>query len=126
MQSLTYIEIEVPNWVETSPPGPATLWRFAKPAQYLPRNVDCIPSIIGVEYHPAVISLCEKLGQRATLTIRLRDHRHIMNGESFVSGTFWGKWRGRYGTRLRGVPVTWRTGVVGQALEDMDTLHFIL
>jgi hypothetical protein len=54
------------------------------------------------------------------------DHRHTMNGEPFGQGTFWGKWRARYGQKLRGCPVRLIRGVVGQALESMAVRHFFI
>ena len=86
-------------------------WRFAVPTEYLPRDIEAVPSITGISYNPAVISLGENLGQRATLTTNLKDHRHVMNGEDFNTGTFWGKWRGRYGQRLRARAVQVDTGL---------------
>jgi hypothetical protein len=101
-------------------------FRFAQPTDYLPSDIDVIPSIASISYTPSRISLGENLGERATLTIAFRDHRHIMNGESFDSGTFWGKWRARYGQRLRGRPIRWIQGLLGQTLAEMETRHFII
>lgn len=100
--------------------------RFAKPTDYLPRDIDAIPSIVDVNYTPSVISLGQNLGERATLTITFQDHRHIFNGESFNSGTFWGKWRARYGQKLRGRSVRWIQGLLGQTLAEMETRHFVI
>jgi len=126
IQSLTYIEIETQPWLDTSPPADPVTWRFAQATAALPRSIEAIPSLVGVEFSPAIVSLGENLGQRATLTVRLTDHRHRFGAEPFDAGTFWGKWRARYGTRLRGRPLRWITGAVGQALEDMTTWHFVI
>jgi hypothetical protein len=101
-------------------------WRFAVPTDYLPRNVDCIPSVSAISLTPLTMSLGQDLGQRATLTITLKDHRHIMDGEPFDQGTFWGKWRARFGQKLRGRKVRWINGLEGQALESMPTRHFFI
>ena len=63
-----------------------------------------------------MISLGKDLGQRASLTVTFKDHKHVMDGESFESGTFWGKFRARYGQKLRGSPIRLIRGVLGQAL----------
>jgi len=125
MKSLTYIEIDVDEFVEASP-QPETTFRFAKPVDYLPSSIEAIPSIKSVSYSPARISLGENLGERASLTITFTDHKHIFNGEDFDSGTFFGKWRARYGTRLRGKSLRWITGLDTQTLAQMDTNHFVI
>ncbi len=125
MRSLTYIELDVPSFVETSPET-ITTWRFALPADYLPQDIDAIPSIESVEFDPAKISLGKDLGIRASLRVTLKDHRHIMAGEPYGQGTFFGKWRARYGVRLRGRSIRLIRGFVGQALEDMDTRHYVI
>lgn len=125
MKSLTYVEIDVPAFAKASPVVDA-IYRFAQPTDYLPGDIDAIPSIISVAYTPSRISLGENLGERATLTVTFRDHRHIMNGENFGSGTFWGKWRARYGQRLRGRPIRWIQGLLGQSLAAMETRHFVV
>lgn len=121
-----YIEIETPAWEVSSPMGPDVIWRFTKPTEGTPRDIDAIPSLSSISFTPATISLGENLGTRATLTAAFRDHRHIMAGEDFGAGTFWGKWRGRYGQRLRGRPLRWIRGVEGQSLDQMETWHFII
>jgi hypothetical protein len=101
-------------------------FRFAEPTDYLPAEFDAIPNIASVRYDAAMISLGENLGQRASLTVTFRDHKHVMDGESFDSGTFWGKWRARYGQKLRGRPITLIRGVAGQSLEDMERRFFFV
>lgn len=125
MKSLSYIEIDVPDFADTSPLLEVT-YRFTEQSDYLPKSIDAIPSIKSISYTPSRISLGENLGERATLTVTFMDHRHILNGESFSSGTFWGKWRARYGQKLRGRPIRWIQGLLGQTLEQMETRHFVI
>ncbi|WP_439363076.1 hypothetical protein ACNJYD_19805 [Bradyrhizobium sp. DASA03005] len=111
--------------------------RFAKPAEYLPREIECIPSILSVEFSPATVSLGKNLGQRASLTITFRDHPHSDTGQGYdkyrteraydpySQGTYWGKFRARQ-PFLRGRSLRWKIGVVGQNLPDMETRHFVI
>ncbi len=120
--------------------APVTL-RFAVPTSYLPQNIECIPDIKTIQFDPAVISLGQNLGQRATLTVSFSDHRHSDTGAGFdkylndspssrpynpyTQGTFWGKFRARQ-PFLRGRPLRWITGNIDQALADMETRHYII
>lgn len=111
--------------------------RYAKPTEYLPSEIDCIPSILSVDFSPAIVSLGVNLGQRATLTVTFIDHPHSDTGEGYdkylsertydpyLQGTYWGKFRARQ-PFLRGRELRWITGVLGDDLSDMDTLHFIV
>jgi hypothetical protein len=124
-KSLTYIEIDIPTFVSESPEAIQT-WRFAMPTGYLPADIDAIPLIDSVSFTPARISLGKDLGERASLRISLRDDRHIFNGEPFEQGTFFGKWRGRYGTKLRGRELRLIRGQVGQTIEQMDIYYYVI
>lgn len=124
-KSITYVEIDIPSFVPESPEAIET-WRFAMPADYLPPEIDAIPSIDSVSFTPARISLGKDLGERASLRISLRDHKHIFNGEPFDQGTFFGKWRGRYGTKLRGRELRLIRGQLGQSIEQMDTRYYVI
>jgi hypothetical protein len=129
MKSLTYVEIDIPAFVQNSPPDspvPMTTFRFAVDTTYLPSNIDAIPSIKRVSITPAVLSLGGNLGQRATVEVIFRDHKHIFSSETFDSGTFWGKFRGRYGLKLRGYPLRVIVGKVGDALVNMETRNFVI
>jgi hypothetical protein len=129
MQSLTYVEIDIPAFTQNSPPDSPpieTTLRFAVPTAYLPGDIEAIPSIKEVMLTPAVISLGGNLGQRATLAVSFQDHRHVFAGEDFASGTFWGKFRARYGVTLQGRPIRLIRGLLGQALAEMETRHFII
>jgi hypothetical protein len=124
-KSLTYIEIDVPSFVGTSPETIVT-YRFSKPTAYSPRDIEAIPSMASLSFSPARISLGENLGERASLKITFKDHKHIFDAEEFDSGTFWGKWRARHGTKLRGRTLRWYQGLLGQTLEQMEVRQFII
>lgn len=126
MRAVTYIEIDVPEFVQGSPSGETQTFRFAMPSADLDPSIEAIPSIENISFTPQRLSLGENLGQRASLTVNFRDHRHIFNGEPYSQGTFWGKWRGRYGTKLRGCPVRLIRGEVGQTIADMETRHYMV
>lgn len=126
MKHLTLVEIDTPAWEITSPAGPTRTWRFAEATAELPIEFDAIPSILSVNYEPAIVSLGKNLGQRARITVTFRDHRHIFAGEPFEQGTFWGKWRARYGTKLRGRNFRLIRGLQGQSLAEMETFHFVI
>ncbi len=125
MKSVTYIEIDVPSFTPAAPEETQT-FRFAMPAAYLPPEIDCIPSVQSISFTPARVSLGKDLGQRASLKISFSDHKHIFAGESYDAGSFWGKWRGRYGVTLRGRALRIIRGRLGQALADMDTRHYAI
>lgn len=117
-------------------PSDVTL-RFSKPTSYLPLDIECIPSILDVSYTPSTISLGKNLGTRATLSVTFKDHPHSDTGDGydkylserpydpFSQGTYWGKFRARQ-PFLRGQAIRWITGLVGDALEDMETRHFVV
>jgi len=116
--------------------SPATL-RFAEATDYLPKTIRAIPSISSVSFRPSIVSLGQDLGQRASVTVKFKDHPHSDTGEGFDKyladrpydpfkrGTFWGKFRARQ-PYLTGRPMRLIRGVLGQALEDMDVRHYII
>lgn len=117
--------------------APVTL-RFAVATDYLPAGIERVAeSITSVDYSPGVISLGEDLGQRASLTVSFTDHRSSDTGpggdkyladrgyEPSKQGTFWGKFRARQ-PFLRGRPLRWIQGRVGQSLAEMETRHFVI
>ncbi|WP_051057058.1 hypothetical protein, partial [Bradyrhizobium yuanmingense] len=165
-QALTYIEIDIPFCSLTYGVAPCTAsipttgdakcfnsiktcqdrdnftesevtLRFAKPTEYLPREIDCIPSIVSVEFSPATVSLGKDLGQRASLTVTFQDHSHSDTGQGYdkylteraydpySQGTYWGKFRARQ-PFLRGRALRWINGVVGEAISDMETWNFVI
>lgn len=125
---LSYVEIDVPAWTQTSPDSPETetTIRFAVSTDYLPNSIPAIPSITDISIQPTTISLGADLGQRAVVTVTFRDHRHRFDGEDFSSGTFWGKFRARYGLSVQGNPFRLIRGTLGQALDEMETRHYIV
>lgn len=125
MRALTYIEIDVPTFVPESPEA-LTTYRFCYDCDYLPTDIEAIPSLMAVGYTPATISLGKDLGTRASLTCSMKDHRHIFDAETFESGTFFGKFRARHGMTLQGRALRWIQGLEGQTLEQMETRHFVI
>jgi hypothetical protein len=123
VKSLTYVEIDIPGFVD---PETDETFRFAVDSNYLPANIAAIPSVLSVNVSPSTIALGASLGQRATVTITLKDHRHIFNGEAFDDGSFWGKFRGRYGLKLRGRSMRIIHGLLGQSLAEMEARHYTI
>ena len=115
---------------------PVTL-RFAVPTDYLPDDIEAIPSIRSAEISPGTVSLGENLGERATLTVSFEDHRWSDTGpgfdkylderayDPFKQGTFWGKFRARQ-PFLRGRPIRLIRGFLGQTLTEMETRHYLI
>lgn len=101
-------------------------YRFAIDTSFLPKSIYAIPNIISIEINPATLSLGVDLGQRATVTVKFKDHRHIWDIEDFGTGTIWGKFRARYGLKLRGNALRVIRGSVGESLDDMETRNFII
>lgn len=110
---------------------------FAKAADYRPLGLDAIPSIDTVDFTPATLNPGEDLGTRATLRVTFKDHPHSDTGAGFdkyyaerpydpyQQGTFWPKFRARQ-PFLRGEPIVWYEGFVGQELSEMDARHFLV
>lgn len=113
------------------------LVRFAVPTDYLPAEIDCVPSIKTITFDPSVVSLGKNLGERATLTITFTDHRDSDTGpggdpyissrsyDPFYQGTYFGKFRARH-PFLRGRYLRWINGELGQNIVDMETRHFVI
>lgn len=165
-RTLTYIEIDIPFCTRTYGVAPCTAsipttgdikcfnsrvtcqdianynasdvtLRFAVDADYLPADIDCIPSILEISFTPSTISLGENLGGRATLSVTFKDEPHSDTGDGYdkyrserdydpySQGSYWGKFRARQ-PYLRGVALRWITGLVGDDIADMQTRHFIV
>lgn len=112
--------------VPSAPNNAMTTYRFAIDTSYLPNDIACIPSIKEVAITPAIISLGENVGQRASVAVTFRDHKHIFANEAFDDGTFWGKFRKRYGLKLKGFLLRLIRGNLGQNLVNMETRHFVI
>lgn len=166
MELLTYVELDVPVCTRTYGVAPCTAavgvtgdakcyntratcqdranlsetevtLRFAVETAALPASIDAISCIREIEFSPAAISLGEKLGQRASLTVTLGDMQHSDTGPAgdpyiadrdytpWDQGTFWGKFRARH-RYLRGRALRLVTGEVGQTLAEMDTRHYLI
>lgn len=166
MKALTYIEVDVPTCSRTYGVAPCTAsipttgaikcfnslgtcqdrvnfgevtttLRFAMDTAYLPKSIDCIPSLTSVSFTPAIVSLGEDLGQRASISVTFKDHRWNDVGagydpyladrayDPFAQGTYWGKFRSRH-PFLRGRKLRLIRGYVGQTLAEMTTHHFIV
>jgi len=127
-RALTYVEIDIPTFGAFSPditPGTET-FRFTKDTDYLPNTISAIPSIKEIAIQPQTISLGEDLGQRGIVTITFNDHLHSFASESFTAGSFWGKFRGRYGQTLQGRDLRLYRGTLGQTLEEMETRYYTI
>ncbi len=114
-----------------------TTIRYAKDTNYLPADIENIPSIVGVEFTPATLKLAESLGERATLNVRFKDHRHSDVGpgydkysrergyDPYDRGTYWGKFRARR-PFVRGKDIRLIRGLLGQDISAMDTRHYVV
>lgn len=113
-------------------------YRFAKDCDYLPRTIDVVAaSVVSVSFTPGTISLGEDLGLRSSITVTFKDHRFgdgspdfdkYLSGrtyDAYDQGSFWGKFRAR-NPYLRGRPLRWIMGFVGQSLASMETRNFII
>ncbi len=98
--------------------------RFAKSTDYLPRDIAAVPDLVEASLSPGTISLGENLGERATLTVSLKDHRGADLGELFGRGSQWGKVRAR-GIFRRGQPVRVKRGLLGQPFAQFETRHYV-
>ena len=115
---------------------PITL-RFGLDVDYLPQDIECIPSITNWGVSPAIISLGEDLGLRAEMRVTFKDHPWSDTGpggdkyladrayDPFTLGTYWGKWRARV-QYLRSKAIRLIVGYEGQTLAEMETRHFIV
>lgn len=115
---------------------PVTL-RFGLDVDYLPSDIECIPSITAWGVSPSIISLGEDLGLRAEMRVTFKDHPWSdtgLGGDKYLAdraynpfslGTYWGKWRARV-QYLRGKAMRLIVGYEGQTLAQMETRHFVV
>ncbi|KWT72367.1 hypothetical protein APY04_0161 [Hyphomicrobium sulfonivorans] len=118
--------------------APVTL-RFAmEGCDYLPRDVFALPCVQSVSMSPGVVSLGKNLGERATLTVTLKDFPSSDTGpagdkyiaergyDAFKQGTYWGKFRARQ-PYVRGRALRWVRGTVnGGAFVATETRHYVI
>lgn len=114
---------------ENYAPETVTL-RFSVDNGLMPREIEAIASIAGVSYSPALISLGEDLGQRASLSVTFKDHRHSDTGlgfdkyvserdyNPFEQGTFWGRFRARQ-PYIKGQAIRLIRGFVPESIETV-------
>lgn len=167
MKALTYVEIDVPYCSLTYGTAPCTAsipttgsikcfntkrtcqdrenftdspqtMRFTlEGVAYAPRDIEAIPSIVAIGINPGQISLGKDLGERSSIQITFKDHRHSDTGSAgdkyladrsydpFRQGTFWGKFRNRH-LYLKGQSLRLIRGLLGEAIGDMKTRHYVI
>lgn len=112
--------------------------RFVEDVGYhVQSGIEAIPSLISVDVTPGRIALGEGLGQRTSLSCGFKDHPHSDTGQGFDpylstrtydpyrQGTFWAKFAARH-PNLRGKNLRVIRGYLGQALEEMETRHYVV
>src|SRR5690606_30186679 len=111
--------------------------RFQPPTHQLHRDSgpNVIPSVKVVRTTPQLIAPGDNLGQRESVTIQFTDHLHSdaefdpyldeRGYDAFNRGTFWGRFRAR-NPNLQGLPLRVLRGRLGDALEDYETLHYVI
>lgn len=122
--------------------GTLTL-RFCVPMEDtgLPKTTIVIPSVLDVDTVPARINVgagdneAGPLGERAAVTVRLRDHPYHdrlvdkywdeRTYDAMARGTFWSKWLKR-NPYHQGRSLRVREGYVGQTLAQMRVRHYII
>lgn len=114
-----------------------TTLTFAEPTSYLPEKFNAIPCIDSVSFRPSTVSLGKDLGQRAKLSVTMKDHKHNDVGAGFdpyydersyntyEQGSFFGKFRARQ-PFIRGKNIRLKRGFVGDELADFKTWHFVI
>jgi hypothetical protein len=114
-----------------------TTLTFAEPSSYLPEKFNAIPCIENVSFTPANVSLGKDLGQRAKLSVTMKDHKRNDVGDgfdpyysersydSYEQGTMFGKFRARQ-PFIRGKKIRLLRGFVGDDIADFKTWHFII
>lgn len=116
--------------------APRTLTlRYGMDTGFNPPEIHCLAALKSVQYTPSVVRPGVDLGERATLQLKFRDFRTTdalldpyvteRDYDPYEMGTYWGKFRARnpylVNSRLRLI-----RGFVGQALEEMETRHFVI
>jgi hypothetical protein len=84
-------------------------------------NIGALPSVTSIRVTPSVVDPGVSIGQRASITVTLRDHQYPLAGTSFSSGTFWGKMRA-FRRSLQGLPLR----IIRQVDDEVTTHHFVV
>lgn len=113
---------------------PRTL-RYAEATEYLPGDIECIPSISAIAYTPQKIDPGVSIGERASVTVTFADHPHsdtdldkyvaLRDYDPFEQGTYWAKFRAR-NPWIKARPFRLIMGTLGQTLDQMETRHFLI
>lgn len=113
---------------------PRTL-RYAEATEYLPGDIDCIPSIKSINYTPQKIEPGVSIGERASITVTFSDHPHsdtdldkyvdLRDYDPMQQGTYWAKWRAR-NPYIKGRPFRLIRGTADQLLAEMEVRHFLI
>lgn len=114
--------------------GTLTL-RFAKPTDYLPDDIECIPNIASVSVRPQIIYPGESMGERESVTVSFDDHLHSDAGidkyladrpfDTYNTGTFWSKFKARW-PFIQGNELRLIRGVEGDDFADMEVRHYVI
>ena len=117
--------------------SPVTIRFSLEGVAYAPSDIEATPSIVSVGMNPGKVSLGQDLGERASISVQFRDHRHSDTGpagdkyladrsyDPWKQGTFWGKFRNRH-LYLKGRPLRLIRGYLGQSLAEMKTRHYVI
>lgn len=104
---------------------------------YQPDDLEAIPALTNISHSPGMISLGQNLGERASVTITLRDFRHNDTGpvpdkyrasrsyDPSSNGTFFGRFRTRH-RYLRGKPLRVYRGELGDAKSAMTARYYVI
>jgi hypothetical protein len=111
--------------------------RYSLASTLTPVAADAVPNVESIDYTPPVIDLGKSLGERATLTVRFKDHRSPdtdPSGDPYIisrtydpwqQGSYWGKFKARH-PFIRGQKITWVQGTPDQSLEGMERRTFVV
>lgn len=115
-------------------PGILTL-RFGIATDYLPDDIDCIPSLRSAKTTPQILDPGESMGQRESVAAAFNDHPFNDVGidkyyaergfDPYQQGTFWPKMVARW-PYIQGSAFRVIRGFVGESLEEMETRHYIV
>lgn len=111
--------------------------RLVEDVGYRAIDIEALPILSEVSFNPATLRPGQDLGDRATLSVVLRDTRHADTGPGFDPyqgergydpyplGTLLGRFRARQ-PYLRGAEIRWYVGFADQALSEMECRTFVV